>query len=210
MKKTLFLFLISFLSLSGFSQSASLITLSQPDLSRGEPLMKALSQRASGQNFSSAEISLQDLSDLLWAANGINRPAEGKRTAASAQNAQDVEVYAILPGGIYLYDAQNHQLDLVAAGDHRLLAAGRQEQYAAAPLILLLVSDVSRFRSGDQAQRLNLGALDVGIVSQNIMLFCASEGLVSRPRVGMDRPGLINLLSLSPSHHPMLNIPISY
>ncbi|MGD8778846.1 MAG: nitroreductase family protein [Ignavibacteria bacterium] len=81
--------------------------------------MKALSQRTSQREFDTTNLALIDLSDLLWAANGINRPDEGKRTAPSAQNAQDIDVYVFLNSGIYLYNAKEHALDFVLDGDNR-------------------------------------------------------------------------------------------
>ena len=172
--------------------------------------MKALSQRASAQEFKSAEITLRDLSDLLWAANGINRPEDGKRTAASALNAQDIDVYVALKSGVYIYDPVKLTLVLAAEGDHRRIVAGSQENFANAPLFLLLVSDVSRFKRGEGAQRLELAAIDAGIVAQNIMLFCASEGMLSRPRVWMEKNKLREILQLKDTQYLMLNIPVSY
>jgi len=159
----------------------NVIVLNAPDINRGEPVMKALSQRASARVFTSTQLKLQDLSDLLWAANGINRPDEKKRTAASAVNAQDIDVYTFMQSGTYLYDASAHQLVLVAEGDNRSIFS-RNENETLPALICLLVSDISRFRMGDDAQKREMAAMDAGIVSQNIAVFCASVGLLTRPR----------------------------
>ncbi|MDR1742564.1 MAG: SagB/ThcOx family dehydrogenase [Dysgonamonadaceae bacterium] len=187
----------------------NVIVLNAPDINRGEPVMKALSQRASARVFTSTQLKLQDLSDLLWAANGINRPDEKKRTAASAVNAQDIDVYTFMQSGTYLYDASAHQLVLVAEGDNRSIFS-RNENETLPALICLLVSDISRFRMGDDAQKREMAAMDAGIVSQNIAVFCASVGLLTRPRAMMNKPKIKELLQLSDSQIPMLNLPVSY
>ena len=120
------------------------------------------------------------------AANGINRPDSGKRTATSAMNKQDVDVYVILQEGSYLYDAKNHQLNLVAEGDHRGAVAGGQAFVKVAPVSLVLISDVSRLGDARKAQTQLMGAVDAGIVSQNISIFCSAAKLATVPRASMD------------------------
>lgn len=186
------------------------VQLEPPDLNRGKSLMEAFSKRASAREYDTAALSLRDLSDLLWAANGINRPEEGKRTAPSAMNAQDVDVYVFMKQGVYLYQHRDHTLIGIVEGDHRKLIAGRQEVVAEAPVSLLLVSDVSRFRTGTDEVKRTWAALDVGIVSQNISLFCASAGLATRPRASMDHDGLRQLLKLNDAQLILLNHPVSY
>ena len=112
------------------------IKLPKPNLNRTGTVMKALSERHSTREFASK---------ALWAANGINRSDSGKRTAPSALNKQDVDVYVVLPEGSYLYDAKNHQLNLIAEGDYRGAVAGGQAFVISAPVSLVLVSDLSRF-----------------------------------------------------------------
>jgi nitroreductase len=85
----------------------------------GLSIMESFSKRSSSRTWADKELSIQDLSNLLWAANGINRPDSGKRTAPSAMNMQDVDIYVFIKSGVYLYDATNHALNLVVAGDHR-------------------------------------------------------------------------------------------
>ncbi len=210
MKKILVTMMLIVAFITCVAQVAELIELPKPNTDRGMALMKALGQRASDREFDTTTLKLGDVSDLLWAANGVNRPLEGKRTAPSAQNAQDIDVFAFFRSGIYVYDAPAHNLKLIEAGDHRAVLAGRQETVAKAPLIVLLVSDISRFRGGDQALRLEWGAMDAGIVSQNILLFCASEKMACRPRASMDKPKLKELLKLPENQVPMLNIPVAY
>lgn len=186
------------------------IKLNAPDLERGLTVMKAFDKRASATSFSSRELSLQDLSDLLWASAGVNRPESGKRTAPTAVNAQDVDVYVLMKSGTYLYDAKTHTLKGIAAGDNRKLVSDRQTNFANAPVMLVLVSEISRFRGDDNAGKLTWAAMDVGIVSQNIAIFCAGTGLVTRPRASMDAEGLKKLLSLSVTQYPLLNNPVGY
>lgn len=197
--------------------------------------METLAVRASVTEWSEKDLSLQDLSDLLWAANGINRPDSGKRTASSAQNAQDVDIYVFMKEGVFLYEAKEHALMPVVAGDYRLelfmsrppikAPESKPEQKAeipkpaipqakpptlSAPIILLLVSDISRFRSGAQELKLEWAAIDTGIVSQNISLFCAATGLGTRPRASMDRQKIRELLKLKETQFPLLNHPVGY
>lgn len=190
------------------SAADKVIKLPKPNLNRAGTVMKALSERQSTREYASKALSLADLSDLLWAANGINRPESGKRTAPSALNKQDVDVYVVLPEGSYLYDAQSHQLTLVSEGDHRDAVAGGQTFVKTAPVSLVLVSDVSRF--GDAIQNQLVGAMDAGIVSQNISLFCANAKLATVPRGSMDAAQLKKVLKLKDSQIPMLNHPVGY
>ena len=192
------------------AQGAGELKLNRPDLNRGVNVMKAFSDRHSDREFSTRELSLQDLSDLLWAANGVNRPGDGKRTAPSALNKQDVDIYVFLSKGVYLYDASKHVLKLVAEGDHRAVVAGRQDFVKQAPVSLVYVSDLSRFGMGLDEQVKLMGAMDAGIVSQNVNLFCAGVGLSTVPRASMDQEALRKLLKLSDTQVPMMNNPVGY
>jgi len=195
---------LSFAQLSGQK-----IELPKPSLDKGYSVMKSLSLRksAAAHDFQKAkDLSLAEISELLWAANGINRPSEGKRTAPSAVNAQEVDVYILAKTGAYLYDAKTHTLNLIAKADLRATAAGGQTAFAAAPIIVLLVADISKL-PGDDANKQRLGAIDAGIVSQNISLYCSGTGLITRVRASMDVPGLSQALNLTLSQIPMLNLP---
>jgi len=210
MKKLLSTLCLILLIGSLFAQQANTIVLNQPDTNRGYPVMKAFKQRASVSKFDTVSLKLQDISDLLWAANGINRPATGKRTAPSAMNCQDIDVYVLMKSGAYLYDAAKNTLNLIATGDNRKLGAGQQDFVNDAPLICILVSDISKFTRGNDSTKLMLAAEDAGIVSQNISLFCAGVGFATRPRVSMDQEKLKAVLKLKPSQHLILNNPVSY
>jgi SagB-type dehydrogenase family enzyme len=210
MKKLIFHFCFALLAGSIYAQGTAKIVLNQPDLKRGLPVMESLSKRASATEFTGAKLSIQDLSDLLWAANGINRKENGKRTAPSAMNSQDIDVYMFAEEGVYLYDAVNHVLNQVVTTDQRVLVAGNQAEFAKAAVILLLVSDISRFKSGEETMKIAWAAMDAGIVSQNIAIFCAGTGLKTRPRVSMNQQKLREILQLKDSQYLMLNNPVSY
>ncbi|HAL65475.1 MAG TPA: dehydrogenase [Bacteroidales bacterium] len=203
---------VSFLLLlltSDWLKSQQFIQLNPPDLTRGRATMQALSLRASATQFDTTMLSLQDLSDVLWAANGINRPASGKRTSPSAMNAQDIDIYTFIRSGVYLYNPQKHALELVVNNDYRRVFL-RDEKSPLPPVILLLVSDISRFRTQDDSLKMMWGAMDAGIVSENISVFCASENLATRPRASMNQKKLRELLNLKDSQYLMLNHPVSY
>ena len=136
MRKVQLLLVCLMLSAAAFAAD-KVIKLPKPNLNRTGAVMKALSERHSTREYASKSLSLSDLSDLLWAANGINRKESGMRTAPSALNKQDVDVYVVLPEGSYLYDAKNHQLTLVAEGDHRGAVAGGQAFVKTAPVSLV-------------------------------------------------------------------------
>ncbi len=210
MKKSPYVLLLLFLGcICLHGQNIEPLKLNPPDLNRGLNLMKALSVRASVREYSSEKLSLQDLSDLLWAANGINRPEKGGRTAPSSMNSQDIDLYVFLQEGVYLYDAKNQVLTPVTAGDHRA-ETGTQEYVGTAPVSLLLISDISRFRNGDEAGKLRSAAFDAGIVSQNISVFCASAGLATVPRASVGVEKMKTLLNLKETQYIMLNHPVGY
>jgi SagB-type dehydrogenase family enzyme len=161
----------------------------------GKPLMQALKNRQSVRSFSAKKLPVQVLSDLLWAAAGINRPDSGKRTAPSARNWQEVEIYAIMEEGAYLYDAKANTLRAVAKGDLRKLT-GSQDFVTVAPLNLVYVADTTKMKGASpEDQPLYLGA-DTGFIGQNVYLFCASEGLATVVRGSVDRKALAEALKL--------------
>ena len=212
MRRVLFLaFSLILLSCNSLHSAApETIDLVKPDKSRGSSVLKAMNDRESLREYAPGKINDQDLSDLLWAANGINRPESGKRTAPSAMNKQEIDLYVVFPEGTYLYQPQSHSLKLIAKGDHRNLVAGGQDFVKTAPLSIVMVADLSKFGNipDDHAQL--AGSLDAGIVSQNINLFCSSIGLATVPRITMDIPGLKKILNLSDNQKPMIKNPIVY
>lgn len=191
------------------AQDLKVIKLNAPDKARGSVIMKTLSDRHSDREFSEKKLSLKDLSDLLWAANGINRPADGKRTAPSALNKQDIDVYVVMEEGAYLYNAATHSLDPIVAGDYRPAVGGGQDFVNKVPVCLVLVSDLSRFGNvSDQVKQ--MAAVDAGVVCQNINLFCAGIGLATVPRASMDKDTLHKVLKLSTDQMLIMNNPVGY
>jgi len=216
MKKTFMLFTAATVamlhSVSAQDKDLTPIKLKSPDLTRMSSLMQAFSKRASSLNTEDRMLSLQDLSDLLWAANGVNRPEEKKRTAPSALNAQDVDIYVFLAEGAYLYNAFENVLKPVAKGDFRdqVILPSRLAARTP-PVLLVLISDVSKFKAIDDATtRKLLAAMDAGIVSQNIALFCAGSGMATRPRAQNNVAKLKEVLKLTETQIPMLNHPVGY
>jgi SagB-type dehydrogenase family enzyme len=197
------------LTLSVSAQDLKPITLPTPDLKRDATLMNSLSKRASVREYKDSALSMQDLSDLLWAANGINRPEKKGRTAPSAINAQDIDIYVITGEGAYLYDAVKHLLNPVQKGDFRK-QIGKQSFVETAPVNVLLVSDLSRFKRGDDKQKELWAAFDAGIVSENISLFCASVGLGTVVRAMIEIDAMKAALKLGPTQRVMLNHPVGY
>jgi SagB-type dehydrogenase family enzyme len=206
---------------SGLSpQEPQHITLNPPDKTRGLPFMEALAVKASATAWSDQELALHDLSDLLWAANGLNRPEENKTTASSAMNAHDVDIYVFMKAGVFVYDFRNHQLVPVASGDLRsAVLMQRPPRPGAEPpapstveaaIQLVLISDAARFRAGSDEQKYEWGAMDAGIVSQNISLFCAATGLKTRPRAMMNKEKITEVLRLRATQHVFLNHPVGY
>lgn len=208
MRKIIYLAVISFCTFLMSAQTIKEIKLNQPDLNLGASFMQSLAKRASVREFSSKPLNLQDLSDLLWATNGVNR-ADGKRTAPSAMNRQDIDVYVIMKDGAYLYDAQKQVLKPIAEGDHRSAVAGRQDFAKQAPVSLVLVSDLSRFGKIDDYTKL-MAAVDAGTVCQNINLFCSARGLATVPRASMEVDQLKKILKLTDSQLLLMNNPVGY
>ncbi|WP_370787902.1 SagB/ThcOx family dehydrogenase [Bacteroides nordii] len=209
MRKVQLLLLCLFISVATFAAD-KVIRLPKPNLNRNSEVMEAFANRHSTREYAAKALTLNDLSDLLWAANGINRPEEGKRTAPSAMNKQDVDVYVVLPEGTYLYDAKAHQLNLVAEGDHRGTVAGGQAFVKSAPVSLLLVSDLSRLGDAKNTHTQLMGAVDAGIVSQNISIFCSAAKLATVPRASMDTAKLKSVLKLTDTQLPLMNHPVGY
>lgn len=171
-------------------------------------VMSALSTRHSERDFSTKELSNQELSDLLWAACGKNRP-DGKLTAPTAMNKQEIRVFVFTAKGVSEYLPQTNQLVEKAKGDHRDIVAKGQDFTKKAPVVLVLVADMDKFGStATHAQQ--MVAVDTGIVSQNINLYCEAVGLVTVPRGTMDQAAIQKLLGLTQNQVPLINNPVGY
>ena len=184
------------------------ISLAAPDTTGGKPLMQALKARQSAREFDTARaLPLPVLSNLLWAAAGVNRP-DGRRTAPSAVNYQEIDVYAAMAEGLYIYAPKEHQLRLVLAQDLRPLA-GTQDFVKTAPLDLIYVADLARAGKASTDQTLYTAA-DTGFIGQNVYLFCASEGLATVIRAMIDRPALAKAMHLRDDQRIILSQTVGY
>jgi len=188
--------------------SASSILLPPPTKHGGLPLMEALARRHSSRDFASTPLPLQLLADLLWAAYGMNR-AGGGRTAPSALNAQEIDVFVALPSGAYLYDAAALQLHLVAASDLRRVT-GYQDFVDEAPLDLVYVADHARMGLVPVAQREPYASTAAGAISQNVYLFAAGNDLATVIRAWIDRAAIADALGLTHDQQVLLSQTVGY
>jgi len=176
------------------------IELPDPQTKGGMPLMEALQIRKSTRDFSEEELPTQVLSNLLWAAFGVNRPESGKHTAPSARNWQEIDVYVALENGLFLYDAVSHSLNPVLPEDLRA-QTGMQDFVGRAPVNLVYVADYTRMGDASDDQKRMYAAADAGFIAQNVYLFCASEGLGTVVRGALDREALAKAMKLGPEQH---------
>lgn len=174
-----------------------------------QPVLQLLAKRASNRTYSAQPLPLQTLSNLLWAAFGINRPESGGRTAPTANNRQEIDVYAALEKGIYLYDAKAGQLRLVAAGDHRG-ATGTQSYVKDAAVNLIYVADWAKSGGKSDEEKLLYAAAATGCIGQNVYLYCASAGLSAVIRAFVDRAALAETMKLRPSQKIILVQTVGY
>jgi nitroreductase len=179
------------------------IALPHPDQRSGLPLMTALSFRSSTREFSPTPLSMGTLGELLWAADGVNRPISGGRTAPSPHAFNEIDIYVALPNGVYRYDAPNHQLLLKHAVDARNLT-GYQDFVGKAPLDLVYVVRTSSLQAMPQQQRERFSAVTAGAIAQNVALYCASAGLVNVIRGWIDHRLLADALRLNEDELPIL------
>ncbi len=184
------------------------IVLPDPRKDGGMPLMEALSKRRSAREFSRQQLPLPMLSNLLWAAYGVNRE-DGGRTAPSALNAQEIDVYVALPSGAYLYDAPTHSLQLAAGSDLRRVT-GYQDFVDEAPLDIVFVADYSRMKLAPVAQRESYASVAAGAISQNLYLFAASNGLSTVIRAWINREAIADALGLSHEQHVLLSQTVGF
>lgn len=192
------------------------ITLLKPEKDGGKTVLAALWERKTNRNISPEKLPPQMLSNLLWAAFGVNRPEGadgwGKRTAASASNSQEIDLYVFLPEGVYLYEAGSHRLAPVLAGDLRgkISDHGRGGAAAKAPVNIIYVVDIAKFTKArfqepglkDQDIQKSYYGIDAGLIAGNVYLFAASQGLAAWFH-NCDKPGLAAELKLRPDQRVM-------
>jgi nitroreductase len=206
MRKVIWL-LVIFASAGGLlAQELKPIALPRPQTDGGRPLMQVLQDRKSTRDFAPDKLSQQVLANLLWAAFGVNRP-DGRRTAPSAMNWQEMDVYVATGDGLFIYDAKANRLQPVLAQDIRQ-ATGTQPFVATAPLDLIYVADLSKAGSGPEIELFT--AADAGFIAQNVYLFRASENLATVVRGSIDRAALAKAMKLRPEQKIILAQTIGY
>ena len=187
------------------------IQLPKPSMDNNVTLMQALENRHSTRKYADKQIPDDVLSTVLWAVCGINRPSEGKITAPSAINAQDIQVYVVRQDGAYLYQPKDNSLQKVSNKDLRSAVAGRQSSAARAPISLVLVSNHNKFpQQMPKEAKTRMGVVDAGYVSENICLACSALGLNTVPRMTMDTEALKKEFGLDDNYDLVLNSLIGY
>jgi SagB-type dehydrogenase family enzyme len=194
---------------AGRRPSPELLVLPAPQQGGGKPLLEALKRRRSCREFSHQALPLAMLSGLLWAAFGINRPETGGRTAPSAHDWEEIDIYAATAGGLYVYDAQEHLLRKRLDSDIRA-HTGMQSFAGEAPLDLVYVADLARMDQASAEEKAQYAGPDAGFIAQNVYLFCAAEGLATVVRGMVDRPRLSRLMGLAAHQKIILAQSVGY
>jgi len=208
-KSSIIIAFIVFGIVSSSAQDLQSLQLPPPQKEIGKPLMQALNLRQSSRSFDSKALSLQEISNIMWAAYGITRPESGKRTAPSAMNWQEIDIYAALPNGVFVYDAKAHSLNPVIAKDFRS-ATGTQSFVATAPLNLVYVADMGRVSRGSDEDKILYTAADAGFIAENVYLYCASQGLSVVVRGSVEKAALATMFKLRPDQKIILTQTVGY
>ncbi len=192
-----------------FANQSKANLLPSPSTGNGGSLLSALKNRKSTRSFSSQPLSQQMMSDLLWAAFGVNRQDTGFRTAPSPMNTQEIEIYVATANGLYFYDATFHQLVQLKNDDIRSFC-GKQGFVANAALNLIYVADFSKLGDRNDDKKFFYAAADTGFISQNVYLFCAAFGLGTVVRDWIDRQVLAEKISLRKEQKIILAQTVGY
>jgi SagB-type dehydrogenase family enzyme len=213
MERALFVILASVISIVcttlSFAGELKPIHLPTPQVDGGRPLMQVLKVRSSSRSFSPEKLPSQVLSNLLWAAFGINRPDLGKRTAPSAMNWQEIDIYVAIADGLYLYDARTQILKPILSEDIRVMT-GQQDFVKEAPINFIYVADFSKMGTATKEEKELYSAADTGFISQNVYLYCASERLATVVRGSIDRTALAKAMRLRPDQKIILAQSVGY
>ena len=184
------------------------IKLAAPDKKGGKTIMATLNTRKSDRNFSSKNLSPQQLSNLLWAGAGVSRE-DGRRTAPSARNWQEIDIYVVMASGTYCYDSKTHSLLLKSKEDLRKHAV-RQDFAQKAPIVLVYVANYDKMNGADEEGQKYLSRVDTGFIGQNIYLYCASEGLSTVFIAMVDTKGMGKVLKLKPTQEVLFSQPVGF
>ena len=196
MKKSIFSLLFICLTMVVLAQDLKPIQLPKPKTEGGKSLFTALSERQSSRAFDSVRnFDNQTISNMLWCAFGYNRPDKSKRTAPSSNNCQEIDIYLVNNTGIYIWDAKKNILNPIVAGDFRA-QTGQQDYVKNAAVNLVFVADSSKMK-GSAEERMGTAGTDAGFISQNVYLFCASEGFATVVRGWLDRDKMVGVLKLN-------------
>ncbi len=191
------------------AQDFNPIQLPKPDTTGGMPLMLALKNRHSSREFSTDTLTLPALANLLWSACGVNRAADGKRTAPSAMNWQEIDVYVATAHGLFLYDHTKHALLPILSEDIRE-KTGMQPFVKDAPVNLVYVADMQRINRASEADKNFYSGVDAAFISENVYLYCASEGLATVVRGSVERDALAKAMKLRPDQKVILAQSVGY
>jgi hypothetical protein len=213
-------------SISGYSlvmpgsTELQAIVLPKPEKDGGKSLLASISERKTTRSISSKELSMQVISNLLWAGFGVNRDSGGfgkkGRTAPSASNSQEIDLYVALPGGVYVYEAAGHQLLPVAEGDFR--ARSGRGKAAIAPINIFYIADLSRYdlgptqpdrKIGDPEIQKSYYYTDTGFIAQNIYLYAASSGLAAWFH-NCDKENTVKEFNLKPTQRVLFAQTVGY
>lgn len=186
----------------------AVITLAPPDRQGGLPLMAALAKRQSLREYKTDPLPLTVLSNLLWAAGGVNRD-DGGRTVPSALNAHEIDIFVALPDGAYRYDPARHELQLAAGTDLRRVT-GYQDFVDNAPLDLVYVANHRRMGLVPVGQREAYAHVTAGAMAQNVYLCAASSGLGTVIRAWIDRAAIADALGLTHDQQVLLSQTVGY
>jgi hypothetical protein len=189
--------------LSAFGQEMKPIQLPEPKLDSNKSLAQALKDRKTSREYSGDKLPEQTLSNLLWAAWGINRPDSGKRTAPSAVNWQETDLYVSTTQGMYLYDPKGNALIPVVPGDIRALTYTQVDRFKDAPTNLVYVADFQKMGDRKEEEKMVVAGMDTAFIAENVYLYCASENLPTCFRVSIDREKLGQALKLRPTQKIM-------
>ncbi len=209
MKNLLLIIIALVFSTLAVGQELQPIKLLPPQTGNGKSLMKALEERCTTREFSDRAMSLQDISNVLWAANGINRVKEMKHTAPTAVNWQEIDIYTVLGKGIYIYNPHDSTLYPVLKGDFRE-QAGTQDYVKSAPLNLIYVADYAKMKNAEEAKKESYAAADAAFIAENVYLFCAAFDMGSVVRASVDREKLAATMKLRPEQKIVFGQTLGY
>lgn len=207
--KRIILSIFTLLLLAGPMTAQELIKLPEPNKTGGIPLMQALSERHSSRDFIDKELTQKQLSDLLWAAYGINRPKEGKHTTPTSRNKQDIEIYLTTKDGVFFYLPEEHSIQQISDQDLRKVA-GKQDFVKKAAVNLIYVSDFDKLGNGDENVKMMTAATHCGFIGQNVYLYCASEGLITVFRAWIDKNEIREALQLQENQRVIYSQTVGY